>query len=54
MTDADAEKYLKMFTLLPISEIAEVIETHKVSMYFNCPFSSQLNSVGFSLNPTNG
>ncbi|KAF8734970.1 hypothetical protein AX14_002988 [Amanita brunnescens Koide BX004] len=29
VTDADAEKYLKMFTLLPISEIAEVIETHK-------------------------
>ncbi|KAF8345860.1 hypothetical protein F5887DRAFT_963863 [Amanita rubescens] len=29
VTDADVEKYLKMFTLLPLSEIADIVKTHE-------------------------
>lgn len=28
MTDADVEKYLKLFTLLPIEEIEEIVRAH--------------------------
>lgn len=54
MTDADIEKYLKMFTLLPLSEIAEIVETHEVGMHFDFLFCSKFNSAGISLNEING
>ncbi|KAF8630635.1 hypothetical protein AX15_002786 [Amanita polypyramis BW_CC] len=34
VADADVEKYLKMFTLLPLPEITEIVQAHKVVILF--------------------